>query len=408
MAEGTKVERGKTAEVDTVEGDLTLGAGSRIRPRSQDKVVVKGVTTCEGDCEVLSGMEAGSIRGEEGRVRVQGDLLVQGSVELDEGELIVDGLVSARDIDVGRRLSIAKDLHCTTVDIGGSLDVGGDTETERVSVGGSVSVQGRLKAKKLDVGGSVRVKGLVDLDELDVGGAASVGGGRIDNVSVGGTFESIDKLSFKKLDVGGIAKIAAGEGQGKITVGGIFNVDGSLEFDALDVGGKVDIKGPIKGRDVNVGGEMGTGGNATIAGRLRVGGYAKVGGELNAGNVEVGGSLVAEICLAEDVIAGGEIRTKRGTKAKRFEIGREGKVWGPIVADEVKIGRGAEVEDVYADRLMMDEDSSAHNAYAKVACLGPGAKVSGQLLYTESIMLGEGVKVASGPKKVEKLPEAPV
>ncbi len=408
MAEDLRVEQGKTAEVDIVEGNLTMGAGSRISPKSQDKVVVKGIATFEGSCEVLSDMEAGGVEGEEGRVHVQGDLVVQNSIELDDGELVVGGLVSARDIDVGRRLVISKDLRCTAVDVGGSLEVGGDTETEDVSVGGSVSVQGRLKARGLDVGGSVKVKGLVDLGELDVGGTASVGGGRIDSISVGGTFESTGKLNFKGLDVGGMVRVAAGEGQGRISVGGTLNVDGSLEFDALDVGGTVDIKGSAKGRSVSVGGRMRVGENATIEDRLSVGGHADVGGDLSAGNIEIGGSLEAEICLAEEVKVGGEIRTEKGTKAKRFEIGRRGKVRGMIVAEQVKINSGAEVEDVYADSLMMDGGSSAHNAYAKVACLGPGAKVSGQLLYTESITLGEGVKVASGPEKVEKLPEAPV
>ncbi|HYA21747.1 MAG TPA: hypothetical protein VEG31_01015 [Thermoproteota archaeon] len=409
MVEGMRVERGKTAEADTVEGDLTLGAGSKIGPKSQGKVVVKGITACEGDCEVLSGMETEGIRGErKGRVSIHGDLLVQGSIELDEGELIVDGLVNARDIDVGRKLSIAKDLHCASVDVGGSLDVGGDAETESVGVGGSVSVQGRLKARKLDVGGSVKIKGLVDLDELDVGGVATVGGGRVDSVSVGGTFESFGKLSFKKLDVGGIAKIAAGEGQGKIDVGGIFNVQGSLEFDVLNVGGKVDIRGFVKGRHVEVGGQMDAGENATIEERLRVGGYAKVGGELNVGNVEVGGSLAAKVCLAEGVAVGGEIRTEKGTKAKRFEIGRGGEVKGPIVADEVKIGRGAEVEDVYAGKLEMEADSSANNVYAHEARLGPDSRVSGELLYTGTLELGEEAKVRSGPTKAEKLPSPPI
>ncbi len=409
MVESMRVERGKIAEVDVVEGDLTLEAGSRIGPKSQGKVVVKGTTICEGDCEVLSGLETEGIEGERrGKVSVRGDLLVRNSVKLDEGELVVDGLVNARDIDVGRRLSIAKDLHCAVVDVGGSLDIGGDAETEKVSVGGSVSVQGRLKARKLDVGGSVKIKGFVDLDRLDVGGVANVGGGRIDDVSVGGTFESSGKLGFKKLDVGGIAKIAEGEGQGKINVGGVFSVGGSLEFDVLDVGGKVDIRGSIKGRGVNVGGQMDAGENATIKEWLKVGGYAKVGGELNAGSVEVGGSLAAKVCLAEGVTVGGEIRTEKGTKAKRFEIGRGGKVKGSIVADEAKIGRGAEVEDVYAGKLEMEEDSSANNVYVREARLGSDSKILGELLYTGTFELGENAMVRSGPTKAEKLPSPPI
>jgi hypothetical protein len=66
------------------------------------------------------------------------------------------------------------------------------------------------------------------------------------------------------------------------------------------------------------------------------------------------------------------------------------------------------VEDVYADKLEMGADSSANNVYAGEARLGPGSRVSGELLYTRTLESEEGARVRSEPIKAEKLPNPPI
>lgn len=192
-----------------------------------------------------------------------------------------------------------------------------------------------------------------------------------------------------------------------ISVGGVLKIEGDIELDELEVGGTVTVKGSLKGKRVEVGGVLKTDGNALIEDILKVGGATKVGGELKSGKVIVGGSLEADACFAEEVKVGGKVETQKGVRAKVFEIGRRGKVLGPIIAEQVKIGAEAKAEDIYAIRLKLEENSSTRNVYAKEAYLNSGCTVTGELLYTDRLEMGHDVEIRTEPKKVEKLPEPP-
>ncbi|NHV98853.1 MAG: hypothetical protein HA496_04305 [Thaumarchaeota archaeon] len=191
-----------------------------------------------------------------------------------------------------------------------------------------------------------------------------------------------------------------------VSVGGVLNVDGSMEVDEVRVGGTVEVKGFFKAKKVSVGGRLKVDENASVEDRLEVGGVVKIGGELKAGMVEAGGALEADACFADGVKVGGKVETRRGCRSKTFEIGRKGRVIGPVVAEYVKIGRDASVEDVYAGRLELLENSSARNVYAREAYLKHGCRVSGELLYVEKLELERLTQINS--RKVEKLPEPPV
>ena len=191
-----------------------------------------------------------------------------------------------------------------------------------------------------------------------------------------------------------------------ISVGGVLDVDGSLEVDEVSVGGTVGVKGSVNAKRVSVGGRLKVDENASVEDRLEVGGVVKIGGELKAGVVEVGGALEADACFADGVKVGGKVETRRGCRSKTFEIGRRGRVIGPVVAEYVKIGHGASVEDVYASRLELGENSSARNVYAGEAYLKQGCRVAGELLYVEKLELEHVAQVNS--RKVEKLPEPPI
>lgn len=117
---------------------------------------------------------------------------------------------------------------------------------------------------------------------------------------------------------------------------------------------------------------------------------------------------MAELCRATEVEVGGKVETEKGTKADRFEIGKRGRIRGPLVAERVKIGDKAEADDIYAGELQMGDDASARNIYAKRAILGSDCRVSGELLYVEELRVGEDLRSQSEPKKVERLPEPPI
>jgi cytoskeletal protein CcmA (bactofilin family) len=193
-----------------------------------------------------------------------------------------------------------------------------------------------------------------------------------------------------------------------ISVGGVLDVDGSMEVDEINVGGTATIKGTVRGKTVTIGGKLRVDEEASVEDRLEVGGAAKIVGKLKVGIVKVGGVLEADACFAEKVEVGGKVETKMGLRAKMFEIGRRGRVIGPVVAETVKIGAGANAEDIYADRLELGEASSARNVYVKEACLKQGCRVTGELLYVESLEAEQDVKTYSEPRKVEKLPETPI
>lgn len=408
VGESLRVERDATAELDVVEGNLVIGEGATIKAKSGDKVVVKGRVVFEGDSDFLSSLEARDLRGEECRVRISGDLIVLESVYLEDGELSVEGQLVAREVDVDKRVRVKRNLRCERLSVGGSLEVGGGIDSAELSVGGSVSASGNARGNLLKVGGSVGVKGVVEFERLDVGGRAKVGGGKIGRVNVGGTFESTGKLTFDRLDVGGVVRLASGEGAGRASVGGVLHVEGDFQFDEVSVGGTFDVLGSARGKSADVGGTVKVNEYATFEKTLNVGGSVGVVRELRAGAISVGGALEAEACFAEKVRVGGRVETRRGTKAKLFEIGRRGKVIGTLVAERVKAYEDAELEDIYAELLVMGRGSSARNVYVRRAVLESGCKISGEFMYTEELELGERLRLKSEPIKVEKLPEPPL
>lgn len=193
-----------------------------------------------------------------------------------------------------------------------------------------------------------------------------------------------------------------------VSVGGVLDVDGNIEADEVKAGGTVKIEGSVKAKEIVVGGSLKVDEDAFVENRLEVGGVVKIGGALKGGAVKVGGALEADVCLTDSIEVGGKVETEKGSRSKKFEIGKRGRVIGLIVAEDVKIGAGASAEDIYADRLELGENSSAHNIYANKAYLKQGCRVIGELLYVEMLEMEQDVKTYSEPKKVETLPKPPI
>ncbi|NIO36879.1 hypothetical protein GTO27_04150, partial [Candidatus Bathyarchaeota archaeon] len=110
----------------------------------------------------------------------------------------------------------------------------------------------------------------------------------------------------------------------------------------------------------------------------------------------------------DSVRVGGRIETVKGVKAARVEIGRRGRIRGPVVANEVLLRERAEADDIYADSLTMEERSRARNVYAKRVFLERGCRITGELQYTEEMKKEEGIQFAEEPRKTDKLPSPPI
>lgn len=205
-----RIEPRKIFEIDVVEEDLLVGESSTIKAKTGEKIIVKGSVEFEGDCNILSSLYADSLILEnKGRIIVQGNLIVEKHVKLEDGELMVSGRLEAEDIDVGKAVKVCKGLKCRNIDVGGVFESEGDVDAENIDVGGTISIGGGVKGNRLDVGGTLTIRGVTELEKLDVGGSAKINGGRILDIDVGGVFESTGALFFDRLDVGGVAKLKA-------------------------------------------------------------------------------------------------------------------------------------------------------------------------------------------------------
>src|SRR6266699_2308153 len=389
------VDSGATAKLGIVEGNLRVGEAARIDP--EDKVIqVTGRVSCDGDAEFHGSLSCAEFSARHGKIRIEGDLNTKGEVKVDDGQLAVDG-----------------SLEATTVTVDKALRIGGNARADDFDVGGVLEVRGTISGKKVDegdVGGTVDIAGLVKSAKLDVGGMARIGGGEVSkDVDVGGKFESTKPLKFSKIDVGGLATLVEGGEGGDVDVGGKFESRADLSFNSLDVGGMASINGNGKGVEVDVGGLLRVSGSLTLEKDLDIGGRAYIGAELRLDSLEVGGSMEADLIIAQKSIeVGGDLKTIKGTKGDTVELGHGSRASGPIVAREVRVGHGGRVEDVYADTLEMEHGSRARNLYFREGVIEAGVDVEGEVLYTDTIEASPDVRFAKPASKVSDLPKAPL
>jgi len=67
----------------------------------------------------------------------------------------------------------------------------------------------------------------------------------------------------------------------------------------------------------------------------------------------------------------------------------------------------AEAEDIYAQNVTLKRDCRARNIYANRVQIESGSKISGKILYTESLYADSDVQFQTNPEKTEKLPNPP-
>lgn len=177
-----------TLTVETVDGDMEIGKHVIVRGTGSPPTVrVNGTVYCEGHDTFECALSAKELNAEDS-VTVQGDLNVDGDVEVEDGRLTVYGNMTAKSADVGNAVYVTKDLSVDEIEVGGSLKVEGKARIDNVEVGGSFEAKGEVTADKIEVGGSLSADAKVDAKSIDVGGTVRIGGGRILHIDVGGTF----------------------------------------------------------------------------------------------------------------------------------------------------------------------------------------------------------------------------
>src|SRR5947199_117682 len=201
-----------------------------------------------------------------------------------------------------------------------------------------------------------------------------------------------------------------------VTVDKALRIGGNARADDFDVGGVLEVretisgkKGNGKGVEVDVGGLLRVSGSLTLEKDLDIGGRAYIGAELRLDSLEVGGSMEADLIIAQKSIeVGGDLKTIKGTKGDTVKLGHGSRASGPIVAREVSVGHGGRVEDVYTDTLEMEHGSRARNLYFREGVIEAGVNVEGEVLYTDTIEASPDVRFAKPSAKVNELPKPPL
>ena len=169
------VARGAIAKLGQVEGDLRVGEAARIEP--EDNVIqVTGRVTCDGDAEFRGSLSCAEFSARHGKIRIEGDLNAKDDVQVEDGQLSIDGSLEATTVSVDKALRIGGNAQADDFDVGGVFEVRGTISGKKVDVGGSFKVQGAADVEEVDVGGTVDIAGLVKSAKLDVGGMARIGG----------------------------------------------------------------------------------------------------------------------------------------------------------------------------------------------------------------------------------------
>src|SRR5438309_12089197 len=97
-----KVERGRTARLERVDGELRVASNAKIVAANGKAVVVSGGAYFEGSAEIACDFDCESLKVDRGKLKVSGDLTVRESADVAH-TVEVDGAIRAKGIDVGGR-----------------------------------------------------------------------------------------------------------------------------------------------------------------------------------------------------------------------------------------------------------------------------------------------------------------
>ncbi|AIC17016.1 hypothetical protein [Nitrososphaera viennensis] len=391
MQEDVRVERGGSAALGRVEGNLSADKDATIEAADGGKVTVAGSARFRGDCTVNCDLECRSLRVEKGTLKIAGNLQVHGDADIANA-LYVDGSIVAADgiIAVGGTVK-AGSVKCRIIKVGGTLEVSDTLDAESVKVGRKMVSQ---RARLVD---------------LNVGGQAEIGSGAVQGqIKVGGTFQSKSELEFDSISVGG--KVELGTGMGRsIKVGGRLATTGDLTCEEIKVGGIVEIGGNCSGEILEVGGETKVFGSLVLTGKLGVGGDLQVRDALTGTDMRVGGRFSgSKAMLAGRAWIGGQVETSAGLKAGgEIKISPHAECKGPLVGGTVELGKRCKVQDVYGSKVVVGKGAEAEKIVADEIEIHDDGTV-GQATYTRRLETGRNAVCRNPPEKTASLAAFPL
>jgi cytoskeletal protein CcmA (bactofilin family) len=403
-----KVPRGSSASLASIDEDLELQDDATITCTGEGSTLtVNGDIECSGDARFVGSVKCNNFKASQGSIMISGSLQC-GDLEIEhDSDLEVSGDIRASDVEVDRTLKVGGTIEARDIEVGGRFDTT-TVKATSVSVGGVFDARGDVLVEEIEVGGKLEIGGKIESRKLSVGGKATlVGGGKVaDEIEVGGFLEVDGPLEYGTIDVGGTAKLRANARGQDIDVGGTLEVDGDLEFNELDVGGHVEVKGSAIGRSIDLGGLLSIGNRLELSGPLEIGGAIDIGGDAKAEDVEIGGEFKASSLKVRRIELSGGARTERGIFASEdVRVEHRSRVQGWIRAmREIVVESKSEVESISAERIFLEDRSRARNVYGEEIELGDRVEIAGELLYTHSITMGEGVRFSRQPEKVEVIP----
>ncbi len=413
-----RVEKGATARLDHVEGDLRVSSNARITAAKGVVVTVSGSAYFESNAEVDCDFECDSLTVERGTLRSTGNLVVN------------------KEADVAHTLRVEGKISAQRIEVGGKMYAGSVSCVGPVRVGGIVEVADDLEAGSVDVGGKVSVRGAVKTKDFDVGGKAEVGGGSISGrVNVKGVFASSAPLNFGELQVYGRCTLPAGCKGQKVSTYGKLAVGGAFTCEEVKVEGFTEVHGDCSAGNIVANGWLRVHGSLAFSGTLETSGQGEVRDEVRGTDLRMGGRFRAmKVLLTNKAeIAGEFLETQQGLKAKSVTVGSGTTCRGPIVAERVElgsslmsfanwgaswagqsiriraIGRMTNAEDVYGGEVFLGKNSRCGRIFARRVEVAEGCTAE-QVSYTEEFRGAANGRTffTRPPEKVDSLPPFPL
>ncbi|RLG51288.1 MAG: hypothetical protein DRN99_08765 [Thermoproteota archaeon] len=424
-----------------------------------------GGVEVDGDLEVEGEIKAEGWLAASGAIRAKA-IMAGGSLTASElrAEVIkAEGRVKAEAIEASRvevgSFMVCKLLKAGEVKVKTSMEAG-LAEAESVEVGVIVISCDRLKASHLKVGSSGASIGRLEADEAEVEGGLHVeeayvtriAAGRLsagflkarvaevkgeasarvaevsERLAVGHSLEA-EELKASAVEVSGRAsiskctvhKLMARSLEADYLKASILDVSGEVSLRSGDVGrlsaGSLTALDSLKAGEVDVRGDLIAYAAAIEASSLDVGGrleahklkatVARVEGDVEVSSIIEAKALSTGGVVEAEEVAAGSLKARgldaEYTRADLVKVADGGKARGTIVAREVKLGDGARCEAVYSRVLEAGARCILTEVHASSVKLGSYTVVLGDLEYTESLELGEGVKLAKPPRRVDEV-----
>ncbi|MGC9164962.1 MAG: hypothetical protein ACP5GU_04475 [Thermoprotei archaeon] len=394
-----------TIFLSTVSGNLIIEEYTIIKAKDGDTVFVSGEIRIKNGAFFECNLKTEKLISESGDIEISGYLHVNDSIVIKRGNLKVNGSLTTNIIDVNGSLTVKKNFSAFSVNINGSLNVDGDMKVIEANINGKITIFGSTEAKIIITHDSVEFLGNVNIGTVNAEKNVKIRDGIIKELAIKGNLEVINKLIFDKLDVNQIAILGSATG-GIINIGNKLIVNNNLTFDSMDIKGACIINGDCEGGNINISDSFNVKGNLKISGMLNVNGHVEVNGKIISNFINVNNGIKAESVIANEKInASGVIIVKKIMKASVIKLNKLCKIIGLIIGDEVIIGEKCELQDIYGGYVELGRESKARNIYARDIRLEEKCIITGDMFFTNNLVIESNVKILGKYNKVNELPK---